>query len=78
MRIQIVSEDHTFRIPAPTGWLLYGPGAWYLKKKLGQYQVPGPAAHALLKTARQACRQYRGWKLVEVHSADGDTVEIFL
>ena len=78
MRIQIVSEDHTFRIPLPTGWLLYGPGAWYPKKKLGQHQVSGPAAHALLKTARQACRQYRGWKLVEVHSADGDTVEIFL
>lgn len=78
MRIQIVAESHAFRFPVPTGWLLYGPGSWYLKKKLGQYKVPGPTARVLLKTVRQARRQYRGWKLVEVHSADGDTVEIFL
>lgn len=78
MRILIQEDGHSLRLLIPTGCLLYGPGAWYLKKKLGQYKIPDSAAHVLLKTARQVHRQYPDWKLLEIHSADGDTIEIIL
>ena len=85
MRIYVNDSDGTnINIRIPTGLFLNRLTAFILFKVL--HTVPGvpevpltkEQAYALINALRRYKRTHPGWKLVEVHSADGDVVEIRL
>lgn len=86
MKIYVNDSDGTnIKIRIPTGLLLNRITAMILSKVLTT--VPGipnnikfskQQIYFLLKTVKNYKRNHPGWKLIEVHSADGDIVEITL
>lgn len=80
MRIYVNDSDGTnINIRIPTGLFLNRLTAFILFKIL-QPEVPltKEQAYALINALRRYKRTHPGWKLVEVHSAEGDVVEIRL
>lgn len=86
MRIYVDDNDGTnINIRIPTGLLLNRITALILSKVLNT--VPGipdnlklskQQLYYFLKIIKDYKKNHPGWKLVEVHSADGDVVEITL
>ena len=86
MRVYVNDNEGTnIKILIPTGLLLNRITALILSKVLTT--VPGipdniklskQQIYFLLKTIKNYKRNHPSWKLVEVHSADGDVVEITL
>lgn len=85
MRVYVNDNDGTnINIRIPTGLLLNRVTALVLSKVIEH--LPGTESitlskaqiYFLIKTLKKFKKSHPGWKLVEVHSAEGDVVEITL
>ena len=85
MRIYVHDSDGTnINIRIPTGLFLNRLTAFILVKILHtlpgmpDVHLTGEQTYALIKVLKRYKWTHPGWKLVEVHSAEGDVVEIRL
>ncbi len=86
MRVYVNDSDGTnINIRIPTGLLLNRLTALILSKVLttvpgipGDIKLSKEQAYLFLKIIKDFKKSHPGWRLVEVHSADGDVVEITL
>lgn len=72
--------NHRIRLYIPA-WLVFNPLTVRIAPKVLQGQgicMTGEQIALLGKTLRTCRKHHRGLKLVEIHSADGDVVEITL
>lgn len=81
MRILIKADDGPkVWIALPTGLLLNSitarAASWFLRKK--DIYIPWEQIAAFARELKQARKRHRGWKLLEVESAQGDRVDIRL
>ena len=78
MRIWVKSDGRKIFIIIPN-WLFTNRlfcllAHEYLKKN--GFAIPKDKLYAFMKTIKDYKRKHKDWKLVEVHSSDGDDVEI--
>ena len=86
MRVYVNDNEGTnIRICIPTGLLLNRLTAMILSKVLttapgipDKMKLSNQQLYCFLKIIKDYKKNHPGWKLVEVHSADGDVVEITL
>lgn len=80
MIIQIRNAETTHRLMIPTGLIMNRWVGGLVQKQLNQKGVALTRAQtkALVKATRRCKEQLKHWKLLEVTSADGEIVEIFL
>lgn len=71
---------HTTRLIFPSGLVLNPIAAGFLSQYLNQQGIPvtREQARVFIKELNRFRKKHKDWKLVEVHSADGDFVEIRL
>lgn len=74
------SRDRSIRLHLPNGLAMNSMSAAILSAKLRKKKVniSGKQLHLLFKAAKRYKSRHPEWKLVEVESADGETVEIVL
>lgn len=84
MKILINDNGHTIRLAIPTGLIFSKPG---IRLAIGAAQKYAPEAmeefspEAVIKLCDEVKRikkKYGSWELVEVHSSDGEHVQILL
>ena len=81
MRINITqSSGDIIRLRLPHGLVLNGLSATLFSAKLKKADVnlSGKQLRILFRAIRKYKREHPEWKLIEVQSQDGDTVEIVL
>lgn len=81
MRIIVNDNKGTnLHITIPSGLFLNRLSARFMSSKMGKYGVSMTRKQmlALIKEINRFKRHHKGWKLVEVQSADGEYVEITL
>lgn len=78
MKIHIQDGGHRFVLSFPTK-LIFSKLVlrWVLKENAGISITP-EAANRLTEEIRRIKKKYGTWELVEVHSADGESVKITL
>ena len=84
MRIKVKGDGHNINIPLPTS-LVFSKGTVWLANHFGRKyagdamrDIPPEALDKLFAEFRRIKRKHKHWVLVEVHSADGEDVEITL
>ena len=83
MRIRVRSDGRNIRLALPTRLIF---SKWFIKlglrigsKYSGQKQeLPPEAVDALCTEIRRIKKKHGSWELVDVRSAEGDTVQITL
>ena len=78
MLIRVKSEGKKFFIPIPNCLLLNRLSVLIAHKQLKKHgiDIPQKKLYALVKVIRRYKWRHPKWTLVEVHSSDGDDVEI--
>lgn len=84
MKILINDNGHTIRLAIPTGLIFSKPG---IRLAIGAAQIYAPEAmeefspEAVIRLCDELKRikkKYGSWELVEIHSSDGEHVQILL
>lgn len=80
MVLQIRNGETTHRLMISTGLLLNRWVGGLMQKQLNQKGLALTRAQtkALVKASRACKAQLKNWKLLEITSADGEMIEIFL
>lgn len=82
MKIQVKSADHDFHLTLPNGLIFnrFVVGMMFRSGTVSAQleKIPPEAAKAVLEELRRIRKKHGAWELVEVHSADGETVTITL
>ena len=84
MKIIVKSREHTFRLGIPTA-LIFSRGSAFLAEKLGRkyapesmVNIPPEAIPKLCAELRRIKKKYGAYELLELESADGDYVNVWL
>lgn len=83
MKIRARSEERNFTVVLPTAWIfskgLLKFGLWIGRKYSSEVpDIPPEAVDALCAEIRRIKKKHGSWELVNVHSADGEQVQIIL
>lgn len=79
MKIKIVTEESKMTLPVPT-FLICGKVMYYLMKNIADSsgEMSEEQSRVIAKMIRKYAGKYKGLKLLEVESSNGDIVEITL
>lgn len=76
MKITVTEDGRRIVIPLPMGPITSGIICLVIKRHAEDLPFSADALREIFSTLRKFKRKHGGWRLIEVHGADGETVTI--